>query len=284
MAFLANFLVMEYVIVTGASTGIGYAIAKYLLDLNYQVLGSVRKQEDADRLTADFGEHFKALLFDVTDEDAIEKARLEVEELLQGKKLLALINNAGIALGGPLKYLPTSEVRKQLEVNVVGLLAVTRAFIPYLENPDRPGKIINVSSVSGLLVSPFTSLYSASKFAVEALTHGLRRELYYHGVTAVSIQPGPIKTPIWDKALSFSGQYDHTEYGAVLANMDRFVKKMEQSAIPPERVAKVVYRALRARKPRATYLVMKGAFFARVVTWLPHRWVDVLMSSRAKKL
>lgn len=275
---------MEYVIVTGASTGIGYTIAQYLLDRNYQVLGSVRKQEDAERLAMELGEHFKALLFDVTDEEAIEKTRQEVENLLQGKKLLALINNAGIALGGPLKYLPTSEVKKQLDVNVVGLLAVTRAFLPLLENPDRPGKIINISSVSGLLVSPFTSLYSASKFAVEALTHGLRRELYYHGVTAISIQPGPIKTPIWDKARSFSGQYDHTEYGEVLANMDHFIKKIEQGAIPPERVAKVVYRAMTARKPRATYLVMKGAFFARIITWLPHRWVDSLMSSRAKKL
>lgn len=275
---------MEYVIVTGVSTGIGYAIAKFLLDRNYIVLGSVRKQEDAHRLATDFGEHFKALLFDVTDEPAIEKARIEVEQLLKGKKLSALVNNAGIALGGPLKYLPSAEVKKQLDVNVVGLLAVTRAFLPYLENPNRPGKIINISSVSGILVSPFTGLYSASKFAVEALTHGLRRELYFHGVTAVSIQPGPIKTPIWDKALSFAGQYDHTEYGKVLANMDRFIKKTEQNAIPPESVAKVVYRAITARKPRATYLVMKGAFFARILSWLPHRWVDKMLSSRAKKL
>jgi len=275
---------MEYVVVTGASTGIGYAITKYLMERDYHVFGSVRKQEDADRLSADFGEGFHALLFDVLDEDAIEKAREEVVDILHGKKLAAVVNNAGIALGGPLKYLPSAEVRKQMDVNVVGLLAVSRAFIPHLENPDRPGKIINISSVSGLLVSPFTSLYSASKFAVEAITHGLRRELYFHGVTAVSIQPGPIKTPIWDKALSFSGKYDHTEYGPVLADMDRFIKKTEQGAIPPERVAKVVYRAIRARKPRATYLVMKGAFFARIITWLPHSWVDKLMASRAKKV
>ena len=275
---------MEYVVVTGASTGIGYAITKYLMERDYHVFGSVRRQEDADRLSADFGEGFQPLLFDVLDEEAIEKARDEVVAMLHGKKLAAVVNNAGIALGGPLKYLPSAEVRKQLDVNVVGLLAVSRAFIPHLENPDRPGKIINISSVSGLLVSPFTSLYSASKFAVEAITHGLRRELYFHGVTAVSIQPGPIKTPIWDKALTFSGKYDQTEYGPVLADMDRFIKKTEQGAIPPERVAKVVYRAIRTRKPRATYLVMKGAFFARIITWLPHSWVDKLMASRAKKV
>lgn len=275
---------MEYVVVTGASTGIGYAITKYLMDRDYHVFGSVRKQEDADRLSADFGEGFKALLFDVLDEEAIEKAKEEVLATLHGKKLAAVVNNAGIALGGPLKYLPSEEVRKQLDVNVVGLLAVSRAFIPLLENPDRPGKIINISSVSGLIVSPFTSLYSASKFAVEAITHGLRRELYFHGVTAVSIQPGPIKTPIWDKALTFSGKYDHTEYGPTLADVDRFIKKTEQGAIPPERVAKVVYRAIRMRKPRATYLVMKGAFFARIITWLPHSLVDKLVASRAKKI
>ena len=276
---------MEYVIVTGASTGIGYTISKYLIERNYFVLGSVRKTEDAARLAKDFGEQsFKALLFDVTDEAAIEAARVEVAEFIGDQKLTALVNNAGIAVGGPLKYLSMEEVRQQMEVNVIGLLAVTQAFIPYLENPNRAGKIINISSVSGILVSPFTSLYSASKFAVEALTHGLRRELYFHGVTAISIQPGPIKTPIWDKAMSFSGKYDHTEYGKVLEHMDRFIKKTEEGAIPPERVAAVVHRALTARRPRPTYLVMKGGFFARIISWLPHTWVDKLMSSRAKKV
>ncbi len=276
---------MEYVIVTGASTGIGYSITKYLVDRNYFVFGSVRKQADADRLTKDFGEaSFKALLFDVTDRDAIEKGRLEVATVIGEQKLAALVNNAGIAVGGPLKYLSDEEIRQQMDVNVIGLLAVTQAFIPHLENRAKAGKIINISSVSGILVSPFTSLYSASKFAVEALTHGLRRELYFHGVTAVSIQPGPIKTPIWDKALSFSGKYDHTEYCKVLEDMDRFIKKTEQSAIPPERVAETVYRALISRNPRPTYLVMKGGIFAKIISWLPHRWVDKLMSSRAKKV
>ncbi|NRB49543.1 MAG: SDR family oxidoreductase [Saprospiraceae bacterium] len=276
---------MEYVIVTGASTGIGYAITKYLIDRDYFVFGSVRKTADAERLAADFGEQsFLPLLFDVTDREAIEKARLEVSAIIGDQKLSALVNNAGIAVGGPLKYLSAEEIRQQFDVNVIGLLSVTQAFIPYLENPAKVGKVINISSVSGILVSPFTSLYSASKFAVEALTHGLRRELYFHGVTAVSIQPGPIKTPIWDKALSFSGKYDHTEYGKVLEDMDRFIKKTEQNAIPAERVAQVVYRALSARSPRPTYLVMKGGMFAKIISWLPHRWVDKLMSSRAKKV
>lgn len=276
---------MEYVIVTGASTGIGYAITKYLIDRNYFVFGSVRKAADAERLAADFGaQGFQALLFDVTDREAIEKARLAVSSVIGDQKLAALVNNAGIAVGGPLKYLSAEEVRQQFDVNVIGLLSVTQAFIPYLENPTKAGRIINISSVSGILVSPFTSLYSASKFAVEALTHGLRRELYFHGVTAISIQPGPIKTPIWDKALSFSGRYDHTEYGKVLEDMDRFIKKTEQNAIPPERVAQVVHRALTSRSPRPTYLVMKGGLFARIISWLPHAWVDKLMSSRAKKV
>ncbi len=276
---------MEYIIVTGASTGIGYAITKYLIDRNYFVFGSVRKPADAQRLRDDFGsQSFSPLLFDVTDRSAIEKAQLEVTAVIGDQKLTALINNAGIAVGGPLKYLSADEIRQQLDVNVIGLLSVTQAFIPQLENPARAGKIINISSVSGILVSPFTSLYSASKYAVEALTHGLRRELYFHGVTAVSIQPGPIKTPIWDKALSFSGKYDHTEYGKVLEDMDRFIQKTEKGAIPPERVAEVVHRAIVANNPRPTYIVMKGGLFARIISWLPHRWVDKLMSSRAKKV
>lgn len=275
---------MENILITGASTGIGHACVKHLTEQGYFVFGSVRKEADAQRLQEEFGDHFQALLFDVTDEPAIEKAKLEVAAKLNGQKLRALVNNAGIALGGPLKYLPSEEVRKQLDVNVIGLLSVCRAFIPLLENPTNPGRIINISSISGLLVSPFTSLYSASKFAVEALTLGLRRELYFHGVTAVSIQPGPIKTPIWNKSMSFKGKYDHTEYKKVFTDMDRFVKKMKADAIPAERVAKVVFKAVTARRPKPTYLIMKGAFFARIITWLPHRWVDLLMSSRAKKL
>lgn len=275
---------MQYILITGASTGIGYACTKYLVDRGFFVLGSVRKESDAQKLKAAFGDNFKALLFDVTDEKAIVEAKKEVEALLNGQKLRALINNAGIALGGPLKYLPTEEVRRQFEVNVVGLLSVSRAFIPMLENHASPGRIINISSISGLLVSPFTSIYSASKFAVEAITHGLRRELYFHGVTAVSVQPGPIKTPIWEKAKYFKGKYDHTEYGNVLEDMESFINKTEASAIPPERVARVVHKAIVARTPRATYLVMKGAVFARIITWLPHRILDKLMSYRTKKL
>ena len=273
---------MEYILVTGASTGIGYATSIYLLDRGYFVFGSVRKADDAQPLEAIYGDRFKALIFDVTDEMAIKRAKEEVSSILAGQPLRALVNNAGIAIGGPLKYLPTEEVRKQLEVNVIGLLSVSRAFIPMLENPGNPGRIINISSVSGLLVSPFTSLYSASKFAVEAITHGLRRELYFHGVTAVSIQPGPIKTPIWEKAKTMDGIYSHTEYGKVLAKMSSFIDETEAAAIPAERVAKLIHQVIVARKPKATYLVMKGAFFARLLTWLPDLWVDKLLASRAK--
>jgi len=275
---------MEYILITGASTGIGHACAKYLIEQGYFVFGSLRKEADTLRLEAEFGDRFQALLFDVTDEPAVERAKLEVAAKLKGQKLRALINNAGIAIGGPLKYLAADEVRQQFEVNVFGLLSVCRAFIPMLENPTNPGRIINISSVSGLLVSPFTSIYSASKFAVEALTHGLRRELYYHGVTAISIQPGPIKTPIWEKAMALEGKYDQTEYKEVLANMDNFIKKTEAGAISADRVAKVVFKAVSARRPKLTSLVMKGAFVARLISWVPHRWVDVLMSSRAKKI
>lgn len=274
---------MEYILITGASTGIGHACAEYLIKQGYFVFGSLRKEADAKRLQAEFGDRFQALLFDVTDEQAIQRAKLEVAAKLNGQKLRALINNAGIAIGGPLKYLADDEVRQQFDVNVFGLLSVCRVFIPMLENPANPGRIINISSISGLLVSPFTSIYSASKFAVEALTHGLRRELYYHGVTAISIQPGPIKTPIWDKAMALDGKYDQTEYKEVLADMDTFIKKTEAGAIPAERVAKVVFKAVSARKPRPTYLIMKGAFVARLITWVPHRWVDLLMSARSKK-
>src|SRR5215468_7139834 len=194
---------MKSVVVTGASTGIGLATAKLLLDKGFRVFGSVRKQADADRLKAEFGANFTPLIFDVTDEPAVLAAAREVRAALNGEKLAGLVNNAGIAVAGPVLELAADEFRRQMDVNVIGPIIATQAFGPLL-GADRslkgaPGRIVMISSVSGKHGNPLTPAYAASKHAIEGLSESLRRELLLFGIDVVVIGPGPVKTPIWSK-------------------------------------------------------------------------------------
>ena len=236
---------MEYILITGASTGIGYATAQHLIQNGYFVFGSVRKQEDAQKLETDFKVNFKALIFDVADSEAIHNAKVEVEKIIGDNNLKGLINNAGIVAHGPLQHIPMEEFKYQFEVNVFGILRVTQAFLPLLgasqERKSKPGKIINISSVSGIFTTPFIVPYCASKASVESLTDGLRRELLMFGIDAISIRPGPIKTPIWKKAISTNNRYSETDYGAIYEKTNKLISKTEANAIPPIKVAKLGY-------------------------------------------
>ena len=164
----------------------------------------MRKKADADRLAAEFGARFVPLLFDVTDEAAVKAAAGEVRAALAGETLAGLVNNAGVAIAGPFFHLPIADFRRQMEINVIGVVTVTQAFAPLL-GADRalkgkPGRIVNISSVGGQVASPFVSPYNASKFAVEGLSEGLRRELLPFGIDVIVIAPGAVATPIWSKA------------------------------------------------------------------------------------
>ena len=194
---------MKKVVITGVSTGIGYSSAKILCDSGYFVYGSVRKQEDADKLSIDLGDNFQSLIFDVTDSNAIKESAEKVQaDLKPGESIAGLVNNAGIALGGPVTMIDTDIFRKQFDVNFFGLVDVTKAYLPLLgasKDAQNQGKIINISSVSGRRSHPFMAPYTASKFALEAFSDSLRRELMIYGVDVILIEPGPIKTAIWDK-------------------------------------------------------------------------------------
>ena len=166
---------MKSVVVTGASTGIGWGCVKVLTQRGFRVYGSVRKQADADRLAKDFGEAFRPLIFDVTDEAAVKAGARQLADEMRGETLAGLVNNAGIAVPGPLLHLDVDAFRKQMEVNVTGQLIVTQAFAPMLgAAPDvkakTPGRICMMSSVGGKVASPFVGPYSASKFALEGLS------------------------------------------------------------------------------------------------------------------
>jgi NAD(P)-dependent dehydrogenase (short-subunit alcohol dehydrogenase family) len=217
---------MRYVVITGVSTGIGYAATQELIQHGYHVFGSVRKRADGERLQVTLGANFTPLYFDVTDETAIRAAAETVQRAVGDQGLFGLVNNAGIAIGGPLLHLSIDEFRRQFEVNVFGLLLVTQAFAGLLgartHSPHPPGRIINISSVSGRIAYPFIGPYAASKHAVEAISDSLRRELRLYGVDVIVIEPGAVRTPIWDKLEQVeTSRYVSTDYGASLAQMQQ---------------------------------------------------------------
>ena len=195
---------MQSVVVTGVSTGIGWGIAKVMTAKGFRVFGSVRKPADAERLRAELGERFSPLLFDVTDEASVARGAAEVGAVLAGGRLMGLVNNAGIAVAGPLLEASADDFRHQLEVNLIAPMTVIKAFAPLL-GTDRarigpPGRIVNISSVGGRFAAPFVGLYAASKHGLEGLSQSLRRELMLFGIDVIIVAPGSVATPIWDKA------------------------------------------------------------------------------------
>jgi NAD(P)-dependent dehydrogenase (short-subunit alcohol dehydrogenase family) len=269
------------VVITGASTGIGHACAVRLRDEGFQVFAGVRKKEDAERLET---EGVTALELDVTDGAAIKKAAAEVAQQLDGAPLAGLVNNAGIAVTAPLEFIGIDELRRQLEVNSVAPVAVTQAFLPQIR--ESAGRIVNISSIGGIVAQPFVGAYAMSKFAIEGMTDALRRELQPWGIHVAAIEPGTIKTPMWDKGLDSAdetiealGVDGRALYGERLERMRRFVPKLvERAGIPPEKVADAVAHALTAERPKLRYLVGDAKLLAAGDRLLPGRTFDRLMS------
>ncbi|HEY0790936.1 MAG TPA: SDR family oxidoreductase [Chthoniobacterales bacterium] len=271
---------VQTVVITGVSTGIGFAAAGTLASRGWRVYGSVRTAGDADRLRAVLGGNFTPLVFDVTDEDAVRGAADWLRAELHGTPLQALINNAGIAVVGPVSHVPLARWREQLEVNVLGVVAVIQAFLPLmrtdpLRRVDRPC-IINVSSVAGRMAMPFAGPYCASKFALEGLSDSLRRELMLFGIDVVLVEPGPIVTPIWEKAEArILEDYPGTPYQKGLEGFHRLSMKEAATGYGAEVVAKAVARILRARRRPARMVITPK----RLTNWtiprrLPAKFLD----------
>lgn len=274
------------VVVTGASTGIGAACVETLVGAGFFVFGSVRNAADADRLTAQFGANFAPLLFDVTDAGAVAAGARAVEARLGGATLAGLVNNAGVAVPGPLLHLPIADLRRQLEINLVGQLQVTQAFAPLLgartPQAGAPGRIVMMSSVAGRFASPFLGAYNASKFALEGLSDALRRELKVYGIDVVLIEPGMIATPIWDKAESVDfAPFDGTIYGPAARLVKQWAVAGGRAAPGPRIVADAVLHALTAPRPPVRVPVMKNRFLGWTLpSLLPMRLVDWLTDRR----
>ncbi len=277
---------MKYIVITGASSGIGYDAARYLIARGYHVFGSVRKQADGDRVQAALGEQFTPLLFDVTDGVAVATAVSQVTEKVGGNGLAGLVNNAGIAVAGPLMHLSLEEFRQQFEVNLFGLLDVTQKFLPLLgavpNATHPPGRIVNISSVSGKIVYPFMGPYAASKHALEALSDALRRELLLFNIDVVVIEPGSVQTPIWDKAQDLdTTQYNDTAYKGMLDGMKRVFVNQGKNGIPVEKVSEVIYEALTKEKPKTRYVLARKLLTSWLLPrYLPDRRFDKIIAKR----
>src|SRR5258708_23903848 len=230
---------MKSVVITGVSTGIGWATAKVLIQKGFRVFGSVRKREDSERLSKEFGNGFIPLLFDVRDEPGVQAAALQVQGELQGVTLFGLVNNAGIAVPAALIHQPTDDFRYQLEVNLVVVLIVTKAFVPLLGSDrslhGKPGRIINVSSVGGKAGPPFLGAYAASKHGLEGFSESLRRELILYGIDVIIIGPGVVATPIWDKAEKVDIPTSAgTDYAEAASRAKEYMIRAGRLGYPPE--------------------------------------------------
>src|SRR5258706_15916325 len=276
---------MQSVVITGASTGIGWATAKLLLGRGFRVFGSVRKQADADRLRDKFGVNFTLLLFDVTNEAAVLAAAREVRATLGGETLFGLVNNAGIAVAGPVLELAADEFRREMDVNVIGPIISTQAFGPLLgADPSLKGpkgRIVMISSVAGKSGNPLTSAYSASKHAIEGLSESLRRELMLFGIDVVIVAPGAVKTPIWGKADDVDvSAYANSPYAPALEKVRQFTKHLGEIGLPPEKIAEVIAQALTSASPKVRYQITPDPIRHLTTAVLPNRTADKISASR----
>jgi len=270
----------RWVLVTGASSGIGRATAEFLAERGFGVYGCARRNEDLEALARLAG--VVALPLDVRSDVDAEAAAARIARA--GTGLFAVVNNAGIARGGPLLDVSTEELREQFEVNFFGVHRVTRALLPLVV--ESKGRVVLMSSDSGFFAKPFFGPYCASKFALEGYADSLRREVCRLEVSVVLVQPGRIATPIWDKG---EEQLARSGHGSPLLPLARKVGRHaidrgKRTGIAPGEVARVVHRALVARKPKARYLVAKERWEYRLIRLLPSRAVDWLVAKELGRI
>lgn len=275
------------VLITGASTGIGEACARTLDSLGYRVFAGVRQEKDGEALRQGASPRLVPVCLDVTEVETISTTVTTISELTGSEGLFGVVNNAGIASGGPLEFLPIKTMRRQLEVNLVGQLAVTQACLPLIRKAR--GRIVNMGSIAGLFCSPFQAPYSISKFALEAMTDGLRNELRPWGIHVAIIEPGNIATPIWKKSLQAYDEMSsempvqiYEYYGPVIEKMRGHIAR-KNPKVQPGAVVDAVIHALTSDRPKTRYLVGKDAITIKQISRLPDRVKDWLIARKLPK-
>jgi NAD(P)-dependent dehydrogenase (short-subunit alcohol dehydrogenase family) len=272
------------ILVTGASTGIGRACALRFAELGYRTFAGVRKASDGEALEAHSSGQIEPVRLDVTLPESIDGVLATVGD----QPLAGLINNAGIATVGPLELLPIDAWRKQFEVNVLGLVAVTQAFIPLLRRGR--GCIVNIGSIAGRSALPGSGAYDASKFAVEAITDVLRMELHAWGISVSVIEAGAVATPVWEKTLREVDELSrqvaperYALYNGLMATVRQEATESARKALPVSAVVKAVVHALTARKPKTRYVLGRDAWLWLLLNLLPDRWRDRLILSKIQE-
>jgi len=282
----------RYVLITGASTGIGRACALHLARIGFAVLAGVRKPADGESLERDAGGGVTGIRIDVADLASIAAAAERVRGIVGDDGLCGLVNNAGIVVAGPVEFVSLEDWRRQFEVNFFGQIAVTQAMLPLLRQhvaTHGPGaaRIVMMSSIAGKVGQPIVSPYSSSKFSLESMSDGLRIELKPQGIHVCLIEPGAIDTPIWGKGAAHEqGVSPDTSarvlYGAMIDGIMERARHAAETAIPAQRVADAVAACLTRPTPRIRTLVGRDAKMAALARrWLPDRWFDAIVSRAA---
>ncbi len=269
------------IVVTGASTGIGEACALHFDQKGFRVFAGVRKEADAEALRTKASDRLAPLLMDVTDPESIQRAAAS----LGRNEISGLINNAGIVVSGPIELLPLDQFRRQFEVNVLGQIAVTQAFLPFIR--QGRGRIVNIGSIAGRSALPLAGAYSASKYALEAITDALRMELLQWGIHVAIVEPGAVQTPIWGKGQAGAEELmkqapEHLLdlYRPLIENMRKAAAGAAQGASPVSEVVKAVDHAMTAAKPKTRYVVGFDAKVRVVMNNLPDRTRDRIILKR----
>lgn len=273
--------IQEIAVITGASTGIGAATARELARRGFHVLAGVRRDEDADALRAP---NIEPVIIDVTNSEQIAALAERVSGDPQGRALRALVNNAAIQANVPVEAFPIERWRHMFEVNLFGHVAVTQALLPALF--ASRGRVVNISSVGGTVAMATYGPYAGTKFALEAVSDSLRRELAPFGVHVVVIEPGAMKTEMLDRTTANADEFvsamtpdQRQRYGALVHAVGTQARSSTASALPADAAAEVIAKAITARKPRTRYTVGRDAALMRVVPFLPDRLVDRVLAA-----
>ncbi|MFM2393528.1 MAG: hypothetical protein RLZZ546_1510 [Bacteroidota bacterium] len=268
----------KYILITGVSTGIGNAISENLLQKGHYVIGTIRDKKDAENLQ-NFNNFFP-IVYDLQDINGLATLNDLVKGILKDNGLYGLINNAGMVVGGPLELVSENDFLKQMDINVFAQRRVTNTLLPYLKENSR---IVFMSSVSGLFNNPFTGPYCISKHALESMIDIYRRELSLFGIKVIGIEPGPIKTPIWNKSKGSFDKYVNTRYGFILQKADKMIESAERDALDVSEVVTAVNNGLWKENPATRYIVHKKKFLFKLVSqFLPDKIVDSIVSKTIK--
>ena len=272
------------VVVTGSSSGIGKELCRALISNGYKVFGTTRSKSDSVKLLKEFGPGFKPLIMDVTIESQVIRAKKKIEKHLAGRKLCALVNNAGVATLAPVEHMSTSDFIKQINAKVLGTFLCTKIFLPLLGTDKKlvgvPGRIINISSILGGKIGvPFMSSYCASKHAVEAFSESLRRELRLFGIKVIIVAPGSVSTPIWNTVKTHKNNmsFSRTAYSLPFMKSLNFLEQLDKRSLPIEKLSRVIIECIESKNPKLRYNPTKN-YFQKLWPLIPRKLMDKLFS------